>query len=185
MSVLRKIATPHLALLLMLFSTTLLRAQSASPREYQIKAAFLFNFAQFVELPGSSFSSSQAPFVIGVLGKNPFGTYLEETVTDEVINGHPIVVKYFDDIEEVKVCHILFINFTDPTKLELINTSLEGRNILTVSDAPYFLNKGGMIRFYTRNNKTQLQVNMEAVKATNLVISSKLLRLAEIYTPAK
>lgn len=185
MSVLTKITQRYFAFLLIIFSTMSLFAQTATTREYKIKAAFLFNFTQFVELPGGSFSSPQSPFVIGILGKNPFGSYLEETVAGEMANGHPIVVRYFDNVEDVKASHVLFVNITDPTKLELVIASLEGRNILTVSDAPYFLTKGGMIRFYTKNNKTQLQINLEAVKATNLVVSSKLLRLAEIFTPAK
>ena len=184
MSVLRKITLQYYLLLLMTCGTTFLSAQSTS-REYQIKAAFLFNFTQFVEFPASSFFAPQTPFVIGILGKNPFGSYLEETVSGETVNGHPIVVKYFDNVEEVKVCHILFVNLTDPAKLEQINAHLKGQAILTVSDAPYFLTKGGMVRFYTKNNKTQLQIHLEAAKANNLDISSKLLRLAEIFVPSK
>jgi hypothetical protein len=171
-----------LLLLMLTFSTTFLCAQS---REYQIKAAFLFNFTQFVEFPASSFFNAQTPFVIGILGKNPFGVYLEETVTGETVNGHPIIVKYYNDIEEVKVCHILFVNYADVNKLQEVTTKLKGQNILTVSDAAYFLTSGGMVRFYTKNNKIQLQVYLEAVKTSDLTISSKLLRLAEIFTPTK
>jgi len=171
--------------MLFIYSSTIVCAQAPTTREYQIKAAFIFNFTQFTEFPAGSFSSPQAPFVIGVLGKNPFGSYLEQTVAGETVNGHPLVIQYYSNTDDIKGCHILFINLTDANKIEDAIDKLEGQNILTVGDAPYFLNNGGMIRFYTKNNKMQLQINLEAAKAANVVISSKLLRLAEIFTPAK
>ena len=152
-------------------------------REYQLKAVFLFNFTQFVEWPPNSFSSDQAPMVIGILGTDPFGSYLEETIAGEKINGHPLLVQRYNNVEEIETCQILFINVAETNKRELIITRLKERNILTVSDAPDFLQQGGMIRFFTKQDKIKLQVNLEATKTANLVISSKLLRLVEIFTP--
>lgn len=153
--------------------------------EYQLKAAFLYNFTQFVEWPEGSFSKNEAPWVIGILGENPFNTYLEEIVSGEKINGHPVIINYYKNTDEIKTCHILFINLADSKQQELALAGLERRNILTVSDAPYFPQNGGMIRLFTRDNKIKIQVNLEASKAANLVISSKLLKLAEIFTPKK
>jgi len=160
-------------------------AQGASSREYELKAVFLFNFTQFVEWPASSFSSNQEPVIIGILGKNPFGAYLEEIVSGEKVNGHAVTVQYYNNVEEIKGCHVLFINLADTKKTERVVEALNGRNILTVSDAPGFPEQGGMVRFFTRDNKIKLQVNLEASRAASLTISSKLLRLAEIYTPHK
>jgi len=165
-----------------MYSNPLL-AQQPGSREYQLKAVFLFNFTQFVEWPPNTFSDPERPLVIGVLGKNPFGNYLNEAVVNEKVNNHPLVVHYYNSIEEVKTCHILFINLSEANKLEQAVTSLKERSILTVSDSPDFPKQGGMIRFYTSNNKIKLQINLEASKAANLVLSSKLLRLAEIFSP--
>ena len=155
-------------------------AQTSNSREYQIKATFLFNFTQFVEWPTNAFSEDQAPLVIGILGEDPFGMYLDQTIVGEKINNHPLIIQRYRNAEEVKICHILFINVSKINHLDQVLASLKGRNILTVSDANSFARKGGVIRFFTEDNKMRLQINLEAAKAANLTISSKLLRLADI-----
>lgn len=158
----------------------------APSREYQLKAVFLFNFTQFVDWPASAFENDQAPVVIGVMGENPFGNYLARTVSGEKINGHPMAVQYYKNEEEIKSCHILFVNIRETKRLEEALEAVEGKNILTVGDDPDFLKQGGMIRFVMNNNKIKLQINMEACKESKMVLSSKLLRLAEIVkNPAK
>ncbi len=171
-----------IAILLLVIQVVLV-AQKPPSREYQLKAAFLFNFSQFVEWPESSFTSDNGPLVIGVVGENPFGGYLAETVSGEKVNNHPLIIRYYSNPEEIKNCHILFINLTDAKKIERITDNLKGQAVLTVSDAPDFAKYGGMIKFFTRDNKIKFLINHEAAKAANLVISSKLLRLAEIYQP--
>lgn len=146
-------------------------------REYQIKAVFLYNLSQFVEWPKNAFESDQAPVIIGILGDDPFGKYLEETVQSEKIMEHPFLIQKYRSVEEIKMCHILFLNIARP---ESTIASLKGRNILIVGDTKEFIKKGGMIRFATESNKIKIQINMKAVSDTNLIISSKLLRLAEI-----
>ena len=162
-----------------------LSAQPASSREYQVKAVFLFNFAQFVEWPTNAFPEAQTPFVIGVLGEDPFGAYLDETVRGEKVNNRSLVVERYRRAEEIKTCHVLFISRSEVNRLAEILANLKGRNILTVGDAESFAQRGGMIRFVTEKNKLRLKVNLEAAKAANLTISSKLLRSAEIVTPGK
>jgi len=169
-------------LILLLMNSLLSPAQTAT-REYQLKAAFLLNFTHFVEWPETIFPSNSATLVIGVLGQNPFGNYLEEITAGEKVNGHPVAIHYYKNMEAIKTCHILFINFTETNKLEQAIEHLKNRNILTVSDAADFPRYGGMIRFFTKDNKIKIQVNVEAVRAASLVISSKLLRLAEIFNP--
>lgn len=170
---------------LLVINNLALAAQAPPSREYELKAVFLFNFTQFVEWPAATFPSDQAPLVIGILGKNPFGAYLEEIVSGEKVNGHPVAVQYYNSIEEIRSCHILFINLAGAKKGERVVEDLKGRNILTVSDASGFSEQGGMIRLYTKDNKIKFQINLEASKAASLVISSKLLRLADIYIPPK
>jgi hypothetical protein len=184
MQILRTIALLCIYTFVLMYSIPL-PAQKPGSREYQLKAVFLYNFTQFVEWPSSSFSSDKAPMIIGILGTDPFGSYLEETVAGEKINGHPLLVQRYNSIEEAAECHVLFINVADKKEREQIMTKLKGRNILTVSDAPDFLEQGGMIRFFTRQGKIKLEVNLEQTKMANLVMSSKLLRLVEIYIAQK
>lgn len=152
------------------------QAQTA-PKAYQVKAAFLYNFSQFVEWPPTAFSNQASPFVIGILGKDPFGAYLHELVKGERINGHPIQVQRYGDEKEIKNCHILFINL--PSTINALS-ALENQSTLTVSDADNFARQGGMIRFFTENNKIRLEINPAAAKEASLNISSKLLRVAQI-----
>jgi len=162
-----------------------LYAQSNPDREYKLKAVFLFNFTQFIEWPPASFENGDSPLVIGVLGANPFGSYLEQTVSGEKVNGHPVAVQYYSNEKEAAQCHILYINITESKKRKEIIEALKGQSVLTVADAPDFTKSGGMIRFFTSTNKIKLQINPEASKEGKLMLSSKLLRLAEIYNPGK
>lgn len=150
------------------------------PREYQVKAVFLYNFTQFVEWPAEAFPAPDSPLVIGVLGKDPFRNFLDETVNGEIINGHPLVVQRFNKVEEIGTCHILFINVPEKERMENTLEQLKDRSILTVSDAGQFTQRGGMVKFFTEDRKTRLLINLEAVKKADLTISSKLLRVAEI-----
>jgi len=154
-----------------------LSSQAQKNGEYQVKAVFLFNFAQFVDWPSIALPEDNSPLVIGILGDDPFGSFLDETIRGEEVKKHPIIVHRFRHVNDIKSCHILFINV--PNTDDLIGT-LKGKSILTVGDSHNFLQKGGMIRLYTENNKIHMQVNLAAVKAADIDISSKLLRVAEI-----
>ena len=153
-------------------------SETAASPEYQIKAVFLFNFAQFVEWPPKAFPDPQTPVVIGVLGEDPFGAYLDETLRGEKTNGRPLVVQRYRRASEIKVCHVLFISRSEEGRLEQILASLKGRNVLTVADSNDFAARGGMVQFFT-DKKVRMRINLEAAKAANLKISSKLLRVAE------
>lgn len=151
-------------------------------QEYQLKAVFLFNFAQFIEWQKDAFAETGEPLIIGVLGKDPFGIFLDETVKGEAIEGHPMEVKRYDHVEDVDRCHILFINIESPTELQRALGKLKGRNILTVGDSDSFIRQGGMVRFVEKDNKMRFQINLEVARTSGLTVSSKLLRLAEIVT---
>jgi uncharacterized membrane-anchored protein len=103
-------------------------------------------------------------------------------VSGEKVNGHPLVVHHYKNIEEIKTCHILFINKAGINNPEDIPASIKGKNILTVSDAAGFLKQASVIRFITKDNKIRIQINLEAAKEAELTISSKLLRIAEIVS---
>jgi hypothetical protein len=160
-----------------------LPAQTAAG--YEVKAAFLYNFAQFVEWPTNAFADAQSPIVIGILGEDPFGASLNEIVRGENVNGRPLAIAHYQRVEDIKACQILFISQSESRRLEEILASLKGRGILTVGDIDGFAKRGGMIRFVIENNRVRFRIDVEAAKAANLTISSKLLRLAEIVTPGE
>jgi hypothetical protein len=166
----------------LLYAQTTAQTNTYVSKEYQVKAAFLFNFTQFVEWPATAFSAPNAPFVIGILGDDPFGTAIDETVTGEKIGLHPLIVQRYHDSKEIKPCHILFISTTDPERIKE-SLALIANHTLTVSDAGSFMKLGGIIRFFTEKNKIRLQVNPDAARLADLNISAKLLRVSDIFDP--
>jgi hypothetical protein len=173
-----------LVMLALLFAGGL-NLPAQTPREYEVKAAFLYNFVQFVEWPADAFSDAQSPVVIGILGDDPFGASLDDIVRDEKVNNRPLVIRHYQRVEDIKDCQILFISQSENRRLEEILAGLKDRSILTVGDTDGFARRGGMIRFVTENNKIRFRINVKAAKTANLTISSKLLRLAEIVEPGK
>src|SRR5437867_3518964 len=114
-----------------------LRALDEFP-EYQLKAAFLYNFAKFTSWPAEAFSSPKAPLTIGVLGTDPFGAVLKNTVQGKTVNNRPILLRYLDRDESPKGCHILFISRSEAERIPAILASLAGQSSLTVSEVDRF-----------------------------------------------
>lgn len=168
-------------ILLFVFSCGLLHAQKKTATEAQVKAVFLYNFTNFIDWPASAFESPDAPFVIGIIGRDPFGSVLDETVWGEKVGTHPIMVQRYYDDKDISRCHILFINLTDAGDAKRILSQIANQSILTISNAADFNKWGGMVRFYTENKKIRLQINVEAARASQLNISSKLLGVAQIF----
>ena len=149
-------------------------------REYDLKAAFLFNFAQFVEWPPEAFPEASTPFVIGVLGDDPFGKSLDEIVAHETIRNRRIVILRHRDVQEISTCHILYIGASETPRLNHILTALGSRHILTVGETDLFTKHSGIIQFLIVDNRLRLRINVEAAKMAKISISSQLLRQAEI-----
>lgn len=167
-------------LFLIFFGISMVRAQSSPTPEYQVKAAFLLNFTHFVVWPHTAFKNADDPFVIGILGDDPFGPYLEETVAGQKMMNHIFSIRRFHDLKDLEKCHMLFLNSSDSKETRETLAALTDRNTLTVSDTGNFVQLGGMIRFFIRDNKVRIQINPETAKSAGLNISSKLLRIAEI-----
>ena len=152
------------------------------PTEYQVKAVFVFNFSRFVEWSPQAFTAPNAPFVIGILGSDPFGTRLDEAVRGEQIDQHPLVVRRFRTLGEIGDCQLLYIDRSEGAQLQQILAALDHRNTLTVSELDQSSERGVMIQFTTENNRIRLRINVESAHAAGLTISSKLLRPAEIVS---
>jgi uncharacterized protein DUF4154 len=155
-------------------------AWSAPAAEYQVKAAYLFNFGQFVEWPKNAFPSADAPFVIGILGEDPFGSVLDEVVHGESVAGHPLVIRRFRKAEDIDDCQVLFIGRGEASQLERVLRTLRGRHILTVTDFAGAGSRAAIVVLLTENNRIRMRINVAEARANDLVISSKLLRPAEI-----
>lgn len=149
--------------------------------EYQVKAAFLFNFAQFVQWADAR-GARDDPFVIGVLGDDPFDGYLDATVSGESVGGRPFVVERYRNVAEAARANILFVSRSESQRIGQIVEALRGKPVLTVSDADDFAKRGGMVQFVTANKRIKLSINLDRARASNLTISSKLLRPATIVS---
>jgi hypothetical protein len=152
-------------------------AQSAS--EYQVKAAFLYNFAKFVEWPPSGFRDATAPLQICILGRDPFGQGLRDLVSTKTVNGRKLEIDYIVDAQLARACHILFIASSERARLKQILESMQGTIALTVGDTEGFAEQGGMINFLLDNDRVLFEVNRNAAERAGLKISSKLLSVAK------
>src|SRR5882672_7309968 len=145
-------------------------ADSAASKEYQIKAACLLNFVQFIEWPAAAFPQPDSPIVIGILGEDPFGDVLERTFADESVQGRSLTIKRSRQLEELKKCHLLFIARAERSRLADILGSLGEANIVTVGDVDEFAQRGGIINFYIDAGKIRFEVNPEAAQRKGLKI---------------
>ncbi len=157
-------------------------AKPPSPSEYQLKAVFLYNFVRFgfIEWPAESFADADAPIIIGILGKDPFGATINRIIKGKTIKGRKLVIKRFKKIEDVKTCHILFISSSEEKHLVKIVKHLKNSSVLTVGEVKQFAQRGGIINFVIKEKKLHLEINVDAAERAKLKISSKLLELAEI-----
>ena len=154
------------------------RAQESQPSEYQLKAAFIYNFAKFVEWPEASLPQNSAPFIMGIIGETPIADDLKKAVEGKKLSTHPIIVTRFSNLTEVTNCHILFISNSEKSRLADIFKKLQAAPVLTIGETEQFTEAGGMITFVTEANKIRFQIKDETAKAARLKISSKLLSLA-------
>ena len=145
--------------------------------EYQVKAVFLYNFARFVEWPADP---PTVPIVIGILGEDPFGNALEETVRGKTINGHELAVKHLKSGQEARGCQIVFVASSERRRLRPLLASLGGAGVLTVGETEGFAESGGIISFTLEDDRVRFEINVDAAQRAGLKISSKLLSLAKV-----
>lgn len=153
-------------------------AQDAAD-EYAVKAAYLFNFAKFVEWPPQALPTRQSPVTLCIAGRDPFGNALE-TTGDKSLRERPLVIRRLSRLEEFTHCHLLFLSDSESTRLGQILAKLKNGPILTVSDISGFADAGGMIGLVNVGQRIRFEINLPAVQKANLKISSQLLKLARI-----
>jgi hypothetical protein len=166
-----------IALLLWFTGQPLSNAQTAS--EYQVKAAYLYNFAKFVEWPARDFANSTAPIQLCVLNDPSFGSELNQIVKGKVVAGHPVSVVPVQTPEQSRSCHILFVNASQNAQARHVIEVLRDTSVLTVGETKGFVEDGGIINFVLQDDRVQFQVNHKAAKQAGLGISSRLLAIAK------
>ena len=154
-------------------------AGDAAP-EYRIKAAFLINFASFVEWPATAFASADAHLVFCILGRDPFDGALDQIANGKTINGRPLLIQRTSLPGELRSCHVVFFPTTQTRGYSEIADGLAGLSILMVGEMSGFAERGGMINFVIEDGHVRFEVNPSAVLRGHLKVSSKLLQLAII-----
>jgi hypothetical protein len=153
--------------------------------EHQIKAAFLYNFAKFVEWPAGSFANSTAPLVVGVLGNDGFGPALEQTFQGKTVNGRPLEVRRLEPDSPIHGCHMLFIEASETQGLRRLVDAARNPGTLVVGETEGFLQRGGAVNFLTQDHKVRFEINLAAAEDAQLRLSSKLLSLASSVTTTR
>jgi hypothetical protein len=167
-------------------------ADSAQYKEYEVKAAFMFNFFKFVNWPKEKTSQDGNEIIVGIIGDDPFGPAID-IFKDKTIEDRKVVVKMFESmhklkeisekdknerINELRRCHLLFICQSEQKSLQDIIEAVSNHGVLTVGDSEQFIESGGVINFLMENNKIRFDINLSAADKTGLEMRSQLLRLA-------
>lgn len=164
--------------LIVLLLALLPATAAAQVSEYDLKAAFLFNFIKFVEWPPAAFPDERAPVTICVFGDNPFGRSLDGVVQGERVGERSLVVQRPDGLDDLGACHVLFVSRSEKGRLREVTAQVDGRPVLTVADTDGFLRSGGIINFVLEEGRVRFLINQEAAERNQLRISSRLLRLS-------
>ncbi len=165
------------ALICALWSLPVKAGPNDKPSEYEVEAAYLFNFSKFITWPADS-GARGGQFSICVLGDDPFGPTLDKIVTGEKVEGKSVVDKRITRSEEATTCSILYISPSEASRLSKTLLAVKDAPVLTVSDIPDFMDRGGMIQFLLRDNRVRFAVNLAPTQRDGLALSSELLKVA-------
>jgi YfiR/HmsC-like len=168
------------ALLLLVAATRVLASVDGPVDEYQVKAAFLLNFARFVDWPPAAFDSASAPIIIGIVGDDPFGEGIDRLIEHKTINGHPLEVRRFRDWKAVDKCHVLFVSGSNKQTAAKVIDAMRKSAVMTVGDAEGFALAGGVCNFTREGTRIGFEINTSAAARAGLTLSSRLLALARI-----
>jgi hypothetical protein len=154
-------------------------AQSNPLSEYQIKAAFLFHFGQFVEWPRDALKDADSPLTYCTIGEDPFHGSLDAALSGKTIGARVLRVQHFRQPQEIQGCQVLFVGAGEKKLIPAILAGVKGDSVLTVGESEHFVQDGGMIGFFLEENKIRFEINLEAAQKAKFRISSRLLALAK------
>ena len=156
------------------------QAQTETPSEYDVKAAFLYNFVKFVQFPPSSTPPAGTAIELCIYGDDPFGSALDKVIAGKSIDGHSLATRRVANASELKSCQVIFIAARDKSRVAELLESARGSSALLVGETAKFAEMGGHIQFTRDGSKVRFAINPDAAARSGLEISSKLLALASI-----
>jgi YfiR/HmsC-like len=160
-------------------STLPLAGQKTKPTQFDVEAAYLYQFSRFVQWPAANSSSNRrASFPICVLGRDPFGRILDDTIRGETVDGVPLVAKRIDTAGDVSNCRVVFIGASEENRIAETLGTFRGVPVLTVSEISDFVARGGMVQFVLREGKVRFAINFTSAEKAGLTLSSQLLKVA-------
>jgi hypothetical protein len=154
------------------------RSQTAT--EYQVKAAFLYNFARFIDWTPKAFQDTNASFIFCVFGEDYFGADLDRVVSGKSVNAREIVVRRLKALQGLESCHIAFISSSETNRLPQVLRAIKNTAVLTVGEIEGFAQQGGIINFTVEDNKVRFEINVDNAERSGLKISSRLLKVARV-----
>jgi hypothetical protein len=166
----------RLVLLLIPLTLPAVRLDAQAVDEYRLKAAVLYNFAKFVEWPADAFTKPDAPLVVCVLGLDPFGPALDDTLRGHAVGAHPALVRRIGEV--TPGCHVLFVSSSEMRRLPVVLDRLENAGVLTMAEAKGFPEQGGMVRLLTEDDHIRFEINIAAAERAHLKISARVMALA-------
>ena len=174
-----RIRATVLAVSLALGGVRLVSAQDSAASEYQVKAAFLFHFAQFVEWPPETLKDTDSPMTYCTIGDDPFHGALEQSLSGKTVRARPLRVQHLTELQEIGGCQVLFIGAVGKKRLNEALESASGSPILTVGETEHFAKDGGIIGIFLEQDKIRFEINLDAAGRAKLKFSAKLLALAK------
>jgi hypothetical protein len=157
-------------------------AVSQTLNEDQIKAGYLFNFTRFVEWPAQAFATATSPMIVCVVGDSPLTNLLTDAAAGKVVNGRTVSVKPLKASDEFRGCNLLFVGSAQARGAERILERLKEMSVLSVGEAPGFAEAGGVINFFTQDNKVKVEINLDAATHSNLKINAKLIAVSRLVS---
>mgnify|MGYP003575146558 FL=1 len=178
-------ARPHwwilaVVAILCFWAAIAISAETSRPTEYELKATFLYNFIKFTGWPHEDLAKNSDPFVIGILGKDPFGTALDRVIEGETVNDKTVMIRRLARTDQAAQTQVLFISSSEEHSLPAILRAIEGKSILTVSEIENFAQRGGIISLKRENNRVAFEINLDSAKRAGLTMNAQLLKLARV-----
>lgn len=163
-------------------AVTAVGAVGPRPSEYAVKAAFIYNFARFVEWPASAFAHPEAPLTLCVVGDDPFGAVLDETVRGKTVARHGFFIRRMSHAADAANCHIVFISRSETARLPKVLAALEGKSVMTIGDMEGAAKRGAVMNFLLEGGRVRFAINTEVAKRAGLNLSSQLIKLSTPIT---
>lgn len=176
----KQVLLPTMSLALVLAMGARGTGGAEPPSEYEVKAAFLFRFSQFVEWPEETSAFSDGAFTIGIVGKDPFGEALKVMAGNRTGGGRALTIRHFLPLGEVEPCHIVFVTREAAAELPRILKSLEGAPVLLVGETEAFAESGGAIELFLEERRVRFEINVKAAERSGVRIHSRVLSLARL-----